>query len=85
MISEAIAARLPVIGLTPQTHKFTPQEAEYRQGLMARNWTRSLMIHDLTLDHLDRALSELEPMRENHVDVLAAQLRDRLPQLFASS
>lgn len=83
MISEAIAARLPVIGATPQVHKFTPQEQEYRRALMERNWTRSVKICDLTIDRLDRALSELAPMRENHVDVLAGQLRDRLPDLLA--
>ncbi len=82
MISEAIAARLPVIGLTPKVHGFTPQEAEYRRFLAAQNWTCSLMIDALDMDHLDKALSRLCPMSENHLDLLAARLRHHLPHLL---
>ena len=83
MISEAIAARLPVVGLQPKIYGFTPQESEYRDYLGINNWTRTLGIGDLSAESLSAALSEIRVMADNHLDILARRLEKRLPQLFA--
>ena len=31
MISEAVSARLPVVGVAPQAHRFTDEEQIYRE------------------------------------------------------
>ena len=85
MISEAISARLPVIGVSPARHAFKPEEAEYRATLTGENWCRSLPIADLTVERFAQALGEIRPMAENHMDRLAAVLRARLPGLFSDA
>jgi len=85
MISEAVSARLPVVGAAPSAHRFTDEEQEYRDFLIRNNWCRVLPIAALTPDAFARALSEIEPLQENPLDALAAKLKQRLPQLFADS
>ncbi len=82
MISEAIAARLPVIGLTPQFHSYNANEGEYRRMLQKNNWTRTIDIAALNLESIDLSLSEIRPMKENHLDQLAKSLKQRLPELL---
>jgi len=82
MISEAIAARLPVIGVSPEDHSFKAEEAEYREYLFKQDWCRYLPIASLDLDTFGAALGQITPMRENHLDRLAAALKERLPKLF---
>jgi mitochondrial fission protein ELM1 len=83
MISEAVSARLPVIGVAPAAHRFTDEEQNYRAFLVANNWCRVLPIAELTPNSFARALSEIEPISENPLDALAAKLKQRLPELFA--
>jgi mitochondrial fission protein ELM1 len=85
MVSEAVSARLPVVGVAPAAHRFTDEEQAYRAFLVQNNWCRVLPIAELTPESLARALSEIEPIKENPLDALAASLRDRLPQLFQTS
>ena len=85
MISEAVSARLPVVGVAPAAHRFTDEERSYREFLMQNGWCRVLPIADLTPDAFARALSEIEPLQENPLDALAAKLKQRLPQLFGDS
>jgi hypothetical protein len=85
MISEAVSARLPVVGAAPSAHRFTDEEQEYRDFLIRNNWCRVVPIAALTPDAFGRALSETEPLQENPLDALAAKLKQRLPQLFADS
>jgi len=85
MISEAVSARLPVVGVAPQAHRFTDEEQNYRAFLVQSNWCRVLPIADLTPASLARALSEIEPIKENPLDALAAKLKERLPVLFGDS
>jgi hypothetical protein len=85
MISEAVSARLPVVGVAPRAHRFTDEEQDYRSFLLRNGWCRVLPIAELTPDALARALSEIEPMQENPLDALAAKLKERLPQLFSDS
>ena len=82
MISEAIALKLPAIGLTPENHQIRPQEREYRSYLQSLNLTRTLAIADLSVDLLAHTLAEIQPMQENHLDTLAAKLKTKLPDLF---
>ncbi len=85
MISEAVSARLPVVGVAPRAHRFTDEERSYRDFLMQNGWCRVLAIAELTPDAFAHALSEIEPIKENPLDALAAKLKQRLPQLFRDS
>jgi len=82
MLSEAIAARLPVIGVAPRQHSFKPEEAEYRQWLLQNDWCRCLPLSELTVGTFAGALADVRPMSENHLNHLAAEIKERLPQLF---
>jgi mitochondrial fission protein ELM1 len=82
MISEAVSARLPVVGVAPEAHRFTPEEREYRDFLMRNGWSRAVPIAQLSPETFACALSEIEPIQENPLDALAAELKERLPQLF---
>ena len=82
MISEAVSARLPVVGVAPQRHRFTEEERLYRDFLMTNGWSRTLQIDDLSPETFLRALSEIEPIQENPLDALAEKLKARLPELF---
>jgi mitochondrial fission protein ELM1 len=85
MISEAVSARLPVVGVAPRAHRFTDEERSYRDFLMQNGWCCVLPIAELTPDAFARALSEITPLEENPLDALAANLKRRLPQLFSDS
>ncbi|HEX5931928.1 MAG TPA: ELM1/GtrOC1 family putative glycosyltransferase [Methyloceanibacter sp.] len=82
MISEAVCARLPVVGAAPSAHRFTDEEQEYRDFLVRNDWCRVLPIAELTPDTFARALSEIEVLQENPLDALAAKLKERLPDLL---
>ena len=82
MISEAVSARLPVVGVAPKAHRFTAEEKDYRNFLMKNGWCRVLPIADLSPDAFAGALAEIEPLQENPLDALAAKLKERLPELF---
>jgi mitochondrial fission protein ELM1 len=82
MVSEAVSARLPVVGVAPEAHQFTDEESAYRALLVSNNWCRVLPISALTPDSFAAALSAIEPIKENPLDALAAKLKERLPELF---
>ena len=82
MISEAVSARLPVMGVAPAAHRFTDEEKDYRSFLMDNGWCRVLPIAALTPTAFAGALSEIETIKENPLDALAAKLKERLPALF---
>jgi mitochondrial fission protein ELM1 len=82
MISEAVSARLPVVGVAPAKHHFTDDEAEYRSFLVRNDWCRVLPIALLTPESFAAALSEIRPIEENPLDALAAKLKERLPQIL---
>lgn len=82
MISEAVWARLPVMGVSPESHSFKPEEHEYRQLLNQNGWCRFLPIENLAVDNFGKALGEIEPLTENPLDQLAGELKKRLPQLL---
>ena len=82
MISEAVSARLPVVGVAPARCRFTEEETLYRDFLMKNRWSRTVPIAELTPETFAGALSEIEPLQENPLDTLAAKLKERLPDLF---
>jgi len=82
MVSEAVSARLPVVGVAPEAHRFTDEESAYRAFLVRNNWCRVLPIAALTPETFAAALSEIEPIKDNPLDALAAKLKERLPALF---
>ena len=83
MISEAVSARLPVLGVRPAAHGFNDEEQATRDFLLSNNWCRVLPIAELSPEALSRALAEIKPLEENPLDILAAKLKDRLPQLLS--
>ena len=84
MISEAVTARFPVVGVTPERCAFEEREAEYRERMRSAGWLRSVAIAELTPDRFLDALAEIVPAARFHVDRLAAELAERLPWLVAS-
>jgi len=82
MLSEAIAVHLPVIGLLPPQHGFKPQEARYREMMEAKGWARFIPLAELTVESFASKLEEVQPPTENHLDMLAAQVKRKLPALF---
>lgn len=82
MLSEAVCARLPVVGVAPSRHAFKNEEREYRALLTSEGWCQSLPLAALTPDAFLSALAEVRPLAENHLDRLADALTERLPDLF---
>ena len=82
MISEAVSARLPVIGVSPRACRFTEDEQLYRNFLMNKGWSRTIPIAELSPARFAQVLSEVEPLQENPLDDFAHKLKARLPQLF---
>ena len=83
MISEAVCARRPVLGITPEHHSYTDDEARYRQFMESKSWTRTIALAELTPDLWLRELRQITPLHENHLDMLAGILLNRVPQLFS--
>lgn len=82
MISEAVSVRLPVIGVSPARSSYKGEEAAYRRLMIANGWCRSIPIAALGLEAFAKALGEIKPMQENHIDALARLLAERLPGLI---
>jgi hypothetical protein len=74
-----------VVGAAPAAHRFTDEEQDYRNFMIANGWCRVLPIAELTPASFAKALSEIEPLRDNPLDALAAELKARLPRLFSGS
>ena len=82
MISEAVWARLPVVGVSPAHHAFKPEEREYRLMLKHNDWCRFLPIARLGVARFGNELGEIKPLADNPLDHLASELKARLPDLF---
>ena len=85
MLSEAVCARLPVVGVAPASHAFKDEEREYRAFMREKGWCRFVALAELTPDRFSAALAEVTPLAENHLDRLAAELSVRLPALFGET
>jgi uncharacterized protein len=84
MISEAIAACLPVVSVRPARGRLPSQEREYRELLVARGWYRALTLAELTPATFLAALGEITPPASSPIDALASGIASRLPRLFPS-
>jgi hypothetical protein len=84
MLSEAVCARLPVVGVAPAHHAFKDEEREYRAFLTGHGWVKSLSLSQLTPQACEAAFAATRPLEGNHLDRLATALRERLPELFSA-
>jgi uncharacterized protein len=84
MVSDAIAAGLPVLGIAPQQHALTANERDYRAHLSREGWYRALPLATLTSQAVLAALTQLTPLTADPAAALSALLAERLPQLFGS-
>jgi mitochondrial fission protein ELM1 len=82
MLSEAIAVHLPVVGILPARHGFKAQEARYRLMMEEKGWASFVPLAGLTVGTFAAALAKVRPPRENHLDLLAGQIKRKLPALF---
>lgn len=82
MISEAVCARLPVLGVAPDHHGFKDDEREYREFMSKQGWCRFIKLADLSPELFVSELAQVTPLESNHLDLLADQLAKRLPDLF---
>lgn len=81
MMSEAVAMRLPVVGVHPIVSDYKGEERDYRAMMEAKGWVRSLALESLDADGLVAALLAVTPMVENPLDHLASALADLVPGL----
>jgi mitochondrial fission protein ELM1 len=82
MMSEAVCARLPVVGTSPEHHGYKDDEREYRALMAREGWIASIPLAQLNPDSFMAALGRIIPLRFNHLDHLADELAARLPELF---
>jgi hypothetical protein len=82
MITDAIGARLPTVGVTCDSGEMEEGEAEFRKLMVRRGWYRSLSFSELRPEAFLEALADVTPRATSALDELAAALRQRLPELF---
>jgi uncharacterized protein len=82
MITDAIGARLPTVGVTCDSGTMEEGEAEFRKLMTRRGWYRSLGFAELRPETFLDALGEVTPRQIGALDELATGLRQRLPELF---
>jgi len=82
MLSEAIWARRPVIALSPDPSGLPADEQDYRNFLIAKGWTGTIALQDLSPQGWHEALARQTPLAGNPLDLLADDLNRRLPHLF---
>jgi uncharacterized protein len=84
MLSEAVCARLPVVGIFPASHAFKDEEREYRRYLAREAWIASVAIAALAPERFLAALADVRPLVANPLDRLADALAERLPDLIGA-
>jgi mitochondrial fission protein ELM1 len=82
MITDAIGARLPTVGLVCDRGTMEEGEAEFRGLMLRRGWYRPLGFGELAPDTFLAALGEVKPRTTSAIGDLAAELRQRLPDLL---
>lgn len=82
MISEVVAAGLPVLGASPAWQTLTINEYGYRQSLMAPGWYRSVPLADLSPERMALELSHVTPLATDPSEELAALITSHIPRLF---
>ena len=82
MITQAVGARLPVVGVASDAGAMEERESEYRDLLARKGWYRSLSFSELTPNAFLNALAQVTPRKTSALDELATALQQRLPELF---
>lgn len=81
MVSEAVAAGVPVIGLSPARRALERREAAYRQMMIDAGWYDAMPL-GAPADDLLAAAASRRPRGEDPVAAIAHLLKERLPGLF---
>lgn len=71
MVIEAICARRPTIAIAPKSKSPKEVEEKMLDELVGKKWLARLDIDENLNTHITAALSDLQPMEENHLDALA--------------
>jgi mitochondrial fission protein ELM1 len=85
MITQAVCAHLPVVGVASEARVMEGREVEYRAFLARSGWYRSLTFSELAPESFLDALAELTPRKTSALDDLAAALVRRLPELLRAA
>ena len=80
MVSEGIAAGLPVVSLTVEGGKVS-SDASYIDLMRSRNWYRPIDLSSATEDIILSELEQCTPSSESHLDILADRLLAQIPEL----
>jgi uncharacterized protein len=81
MVSEAISAGLPTVGVRPDTHSLPLDEAGYRAYLMDNCWHEAIDIAELTPQSFLAALGAIKPLNNDPLEQLANLIAARIPGL----
>ena len=84
MVSDAVTAGLPTLGIFPRLHAMSADERDYRAHLAAGGWYRARPIASTTAAVLLAEFAKLTPMRTDVSASLAAVLTERIPRLFGT-
>lgn len=84
MVSDAVSAGIPVLGVSPVHHRLSNNEQAYRAYLTQSGWYAAVPLAGLSSETVLGKLSSLTPTTEDPSLRLAQLLRDRLPDLFAN-
>jgi mitochondrial fission protein ELM1 len=85
MITDAVGACLPTVGIACDSGGMEAGEAEFRKLMTRRGWYRSLSFAELRPETFLDALAEVTPRATSALDELAGSLQERLPELFRGS
>jgi uncharacterized protein len=78
MITEGVAAQRPVVSLQPDSWSGSEDEKSYLKMLEDNKWMKRLTISELSSRKLEELIGAISPMKENHLDILAEKIADRL-------
>jgi uncharacterized protein len=81
MVSEAISAGLPTVGVRPAKHTLPLDEAGYRAYLSDNRWHRVIDSAALTPDAWLAALCQIKPLQQDPLEQLADLVTGRIPAL----
>jgi uncharacterized protein len=81
MVSEAISAGLPTVGVRPVAHRLLVDEADYRSYLTHNGWHQVRDIAALTPGGWLTALGQIAPLRQDPLVQLADLITTRVPGL----
>jgi uncharacterized protein len=78
MLTESICARRPVVSLQPDLFDGSEDEKEYLVHLEREGWMVRVKLSGVDLNSVKSCLQSLTPMQENHLELLAEKIADRL-------